>query len=76
MMNIIRSRQHSLTTEQVNKIPLSANDNKHIIRSNKIPLLTGIGRFRLSDKTLTQTDNATGRGTEDRQRSSREDTGL
>jgi len=35
-MNVIRSRQHSLSTEQVNKISLSANDDKRIIQPNKI----------------------------------------
>jgi len=35
-MNVIRSRQHNLTTEQVNKIALSANDDKCVIRSDKI----------------------------------------
>ena len=35
-MNVIRSRQHNLSTEQVNKIALSANDDKRIIRSDKI----------------------------------------
>ena len=38
-MNVIRSRQHCLTTEQVNKIALSANDDKRIIRSDKIQIL-------------------------------------
>jgi len=33
-----------------------------IWKGDKIPLLTGIGGFRLSDKISTQTDNATGRG--------------
>jgi len=35
-MNVIRSRQHNLSTEQVNKIALSADDDKRIIRSDKI----------------------------------------
>ena len=35
-MNVIRSRQYNLITEQVNKIALSANDDKRIIRSDKI----------------------------------------
>ena len=35
-MNVIRSRQHSLSTEQVNKIALSANDGKRTIKSDKM----------------------------------------
>ena len=38
-MNVIRSRQHNLSTEQVNKIALSANDDKRIIQPNKIQTL-------------------------------------
>jgi len=38
-MNVIRSRQHKLSTEQVNKIALSANDDKRIIQHNKIQTL-------------------------------------
>jgi len=38
-MNVIRSRQHNLSTEQVNKIALSANDDKRIIRPDKITTL-------------------------------------
>jgi len=35
-MNVIRSRQHNLSTEQVNKIALSANDDIRIIKTDKI----------------------------------------
>jgi len=38
-MNVIRSRQHNLSTEQVNKIVLSANDDKRIIQPDKINTL-------------------------------------
>jgi len=38
-MNVIRSCQHNLSTEQVNKIALSANDNKRIIQAGKINTL-------------------------------------
>jgi len=33
-MNVIRSHQHNLSTEQVNKKALSANDDKRIIQPN------------------------------------------
>ena len=39
MMNVIRSRKHNLFTEQVNKIALSANDDKRIIMPDKIQTL-------------------------------------
>jgi len=62
---VIRSHHHEVFTEQVNKIALSADDAKRmILPDRKIPLLTGIGRFRLSDKTSIQTDNARGGQTE------------
>jgi len=35
-MNIIRSRQHEIFTETVNKIALSANDDKRIILPDRI----------------------------------------
>ena len=38
-MNVIRSRQHNLSTEMVNKIALSANDDKRIIQPDKIQTL-------------------------------------
>ena len=38
-MNIIRSRKHELFTEQVNKVALSANDDKRIIQPDKINTL-------------------------------------
>jgi len=61
-MNVIRSHRHEVFTEHVNKIALSADDDKRIILDRQNTLLTGIGWFRLSDKNSTQTDNATGRG--------------
>jgi len=38
-MNIIRSQKHELFTEQVNKVALSANDDKRIIQPDKINTL-------------------------------------
>ena len=35
-MNVIRSHRHEIFSETVNKIALSANDDKRIIRKNKI----------------------------------------
>ena len=35
-MNIIRSRRHQLYTEEINKIALSANDDKRVILNDKI----------------------------------------
>ena len=35
-MNIIRSHKHEIFTETVNKIALSANDDKRIIREDGI----------------------------------------
>ena len=38
-MNVIRSRKHEIFSETVNKIALSANDDKRIILENKISTL-------------------------------------
>ena len=38
-MNIIRSLKHELFTEQVNKVALTANDDKRIIQPDKINTL-------------------------------------
>jgi len=38
-MNIIRSHQHELFTETINKIALSSSDDKHIIKPDKINTL-------------------------------------
>ena len=35
-MNVIRSYNHEIFSKTVNKIALSANDDKRIIRKNKI----------------------------------------
>jgi len=38
-MNVIRSHKHEVSTEQVNKIALSAIDDKRIILPDKIQTL-------------------------------------
>jgi len=38
-MNVIRTREHELFTETVNKIALFANDDKRIIQPDKIQTL-------------------------------------
>ena len=38
-MNVIRSHQHNLSTEQANKVAVSANDDKRIIGVDKIQTL-------------------------------------
>ena len=38
-MNVIRSRQHEIFSETVNKIALSADDDKRIIMDDKISTL-------------------------------------
>ncbi len=38
-MNIICSWKHTLYTEEVNKVVMSANDNKCVIRLNKVHTL-------------------------------------
>jgi len=38
-MNILRSHKHEIYTETVNKIVLSANDDKRIIMPDKIQTL-------------------------------------
>jgi len=44
-MNIIRSRFHNIFTETVNKVALSANDDKRVVMENKISTLA-IGHYR------------------------------
>ena len=38
-MNVVRSREHELFTDSVNKIAVSANDDKRIIQPDKIQTL-------------------------------------
>ena len=45
-MNVIRSHKHEIFSETVNKIALSANDDKRIIRKNKISTLS-YGYFKI-----------------------------
>ncbi len=44
-MNRIRSRQHNIGTERINKTALSANDDKRIILKDGIRTLA-IGHYR------------------------------
>jgi len=44
MMNVIRSRKHNLSTEQESKIAPSANDDKRIIRPDKIQTIAYVFR--------------------------------
>jgi len=82
---------YSTITSQTNRSAETNNLANHLKRrwqhDDKIPKLTGIGGFRLSDKTSTQSDNATGvwQNTrlllqafkdEDRQRGPKEDRGT
>ncbi len=48
MMNTIRSRQHDVGTERVNKTVLSADDDKRIILKDKIATMA-IGHWRTSN---------------------------
>lgn len=38
-MNVVRSHKHGVATKTINKIALSANDDKRIIREDKISTL-------------------------------------
>ena len=44
-MNIIRSRFHNIFTETVNKVSLSADDDKRVVMEDKISTLA-IGHYR------------------------------
>ena len=45
-MNVIRSHEHEIFSETVNKIALSANDDKRIIMEDKISTLS-YGHFKI-----------------------------
>jgi len=45
-MNIIRSRRHELFTEEVNKVALSAEDDKRVIRTDGVRTFA-IGHYRI-----------------------------
>ena len=47
-MNVIRSRKHNICSEKINKKALSSDDDKRIIRPNKIDTLV-IGHYSLRD---------------------------
>ncbi len=44
-MNIIRSRKHTLYTEEVNKVAMSANDDKRVILPDRVHTLA-IGHYK------------------------------
>ena len=44
-MNIIRSRGYELFTEEINKVALSAKDDKRVIRSDGVHMFA-IGHYR------------------------------
>ncbi len=44
-MNIIRSRKHTLYTEEVNKVAMSANDDNRVIRPDGVHTLA-IGHYK------------------------------
>jgi len=46
-MNIIRSHKHELYTEQINKIALSAEDDKRVIMEDGISTLA-YGHYKLT----------------------------
>ena len=46
IMNVIQSHRHEVYTEQVNKIALSAEDDKRVVLENKINILA-YGHFSL-----------------------------
>ena len=45
-MNVITSHKHEIFSETVNKIALSANDDKRIISKNKISTLS-YGHYKI-----------------------------
>ena len=47
-MNVIRSHEHELFTEEVNKIALSANDDKRVILEDGIHTLAH-GHIKIND---------------------------
>ena len=52
-MNVIRSHRHEIFSETVNKIALSANDDKRIIMEDKISTLAhGQNNFLKCQKRL------------------------
>ena len=45
-MNVFRSRNHDVYTEEINKVALSANDDKRVIQEDKISTLA-YGHYKL-----------------------------
>jgi len=55
-MNVIRSHKHEIYTETINKIALSANDDKQIILPDKIQTNAYGFRAKPELQALTQTE--------------------
>ena len=51
-MNVFRSRKHEIFTEEINKVALSANDDKRIILPDKVNTLAYGHHATLSEKNL------------------------
>ncbi|WAR13728.1 hypothetical protein MAR_003833 [Mya arenaria] len=52
-MNVIRSHGHEVYTEEVNKVALSANDDKRVILEGGIQTLAYVGKVVLPNKPLS-----------------------
>jgi len=52
-MNVIRSHKHDIYTEEVNKIALSANDDKRFILDDGIHTLAH-GHYKIATKQVTK----------------------
>jgi len=72
-MNVIRSHHHEVFTEQINKIALSADDDKREICDNKMKLLPTVISQRQQRSMMCELKIETPK---DRQRGSGEDRGA
>jgi len=57
-MNIIRSYKHGLYTEEVNKVALSAEDDKRVIKEDGIHTLA-LGHYSLKREANQRLDGRT-----------------